>query len=98
MRSTPTSSSPDPSFVYPRRLINVTFRVDDLVLLYAGGRAFREGTSLNALVNRFLEDYSDVHPPAWARPKRRIARRGLVGLDVRRVRGSWWFRERMAGR
>jgi hypothetical protein len=44
-----------PAPIRPPRLINVTFRVDDLSLNYARGRAVVEGTSASALVNRLLE-------------------------------------------
>jgi hypothetical protein len=54
------------------RLINVTIRVDDLTLNYARGRAVVEGTSIAALVNRLLEEYSGVARPEGERISRRI--------------------------
>jgi hypothetical protein len=42
--------------------VNVTFRVEAFTLLCARARALVEGTSVNALVCRLLEDYSGVHP------------------------------------
>jgi hypothetical protein len=54
------------------RLINVTFRVDDLSLNYARGRAVVEGTSINALVCRLLEEYSGVARPSGQEISRRI--------------------------
>ena len=56
----------------PRRLINVTFRVDDIVMLYARGRALREGTSVNGMIQGWLEEYSGVVIPDEDRPKRRL--------------------------
>jgi hypothetical protein len=67
---------------------SVTFRVDAMVLLYAAARAFREGTSLNALVNACLEEYSDLQPPEWARPRRRAARRGYPRFVVSKGRSN----------
>jgi hypothetical protein len=55
----------------PPRLVNVTFRVDDLALMHARGRAFMDGTSVNALVCRLLEDYSGIHPS----PEHEVERR-----------------------
>ncbi len=63
------------------RLINVTFRVDDLSLNYARGRAVVEGTSINALVNRLLEEYSGVARP----PGQEISRRTPMFRE-RRIR------------
>lgn len=54
------------------RLINVTIRVDDLTLNYARGRAVVEGTSIAALVNRLLEEYSGVARPEGEQISRRI--------------------------
>jgi hypothetical protein len=56
----------------PPRVINVTFRVDDLALMHARGRAFLEGTSVNALVCRLLEDYSGIHPSPDHEVERRL--------------------------
>lgn len=56
----------------PPRLINVTIRVDDLSLNYARGRAVVEGTSISALVNRLLEEYSGVARPPGQQISRRI--------------------------
>lgn len=87
----------DPNSIMPRRIVNVTFKVDDLVVMYAAARALRQGTSLNALINFFLEGYSGVQPPSWARPRRRRARRGLPAfvIDATLVRKSPTFRRRM---
>lgn len=63
------------------RLINVTFRVDDLTLNYARGRAVVEGTSINALVCRLLEDYS-----GYARPPGREISRRIPMFRERRIR------------
>ena len=65
----------------PPRLINVTIRVDDLSLNYARGRAVVEGTSISALVNRLLEEYSGVARP----PGKEISRR-IPMFRERRVR------------
>jgi hypothetical protein len=65
----------------PRNDVNVTFRVDGFALLCARGRALLEGTSVNGLVCRLLEDYSGVHP----RPEDEVARR-LPRLERPRVR------------
>jgi hypothetical protein len=56
----------------PPRLINVTIRVDDTSLAYARGRAVTEGTSVSALVNRLLEEYSGVARPPGQEISRRI--------------------------
>lgn len=56
----------------PPRLINVTIRVDDLSLNYARGRAVVEGTSISALVNRLLEEYSGIARPPGQQISRRI--------------------------
>jgi hypothetical protein len=51
---------------------NVTLRVDADVLMWARARAFFGGTSLNALIRSFLDEYAAVperwrqgHPPPW---------------------------------
>ena len=54
------------------RLINVTIRVDDISLNYARGRAVTEGTSISALVNRLLEEYSGIARPPGMEISRRI--------------------------
>ena len=56
----------------PPRLINVTIRVDDTSLAYSRGRAVTEGTSVSALVNRLLEEYSGVARPPGMEISRRI--------------------------
>jgi hypothetical protein len=56
----------------PPRLINVTIRVDDITLNWARGRAVVEGTSVSALVNRLLEDYSGIARPPGQEISRRI--------------------------
>ena len=56
----------------PPRLKNVTFCVDDVSLSYARGRAVVEGTSVNALVCRLLEEYSGVGRPPGHELSRRI--------------------------
>ena len=61
-----------PAPIRPPFLINVTFRVDDLTLNYARGRAVVEGTSINALVCRLLEEYSGVARPPGQEISRRI--------------------------
>lgn len=61
-----------PAPVRGPRLINVTIRVDDLTLNYARGRAVVEGTSIAALVNRLLEEYSGVARPEGQQISRRI--------------------------
>ena len=63
------------------RLINVTFRVDDLSLNYARGRAVVEGSSVNALVCRLLEDYS-----GYARPPGQEISRRIPMFRERRIR------------
>lgn len=57
---------------------NVTFRVEENVLTWARARAFFGGSSLNAVVCRFLEEYAAVParwmeglPPPWT-PEDRI--------------------------
>ncbi len=56
----------------PPRLINVTFRVDETSLNWARGRAVVEGTSVAALVNRLLEEYSGIARPPGQEISRRI--------------------------
>jgi hypothetical protein len=56
----------------PPRLVNVTFRVDDISLNWARGRAVVEGTSVSALVNRLLEEYSGIARPPGQPISRRI--------------------------
>ena len=45
------------------RRVNVTFRVDPLALNHARGRAVVEWTSVNALIDRLLAEYSGIYPP-----------------------------------
>jgi hypothetical protein len=61
-----------PMPIGPPRLVNVTFRVDDISLNYARGRAVVEGTSISALVNRLLEEYSGLARPPGQEISRRI--------------------------
>ena len=42
----------------------MTFRVDYDALTWAGARAWFGGSSLNAVVHRFVEEYAAV-PPRW---------------------------------
>ena len=48
---------------------NITFKIDQQVLLYARWRALKEGTSLNAVVSDFLAEYAGRQ--AENQPKRR---------------------------
>jgi hypothetical protein len=59
---------------WPHELVNVTFRVDLVSLAHARGRAFLEGTSINALVCGLLEDYSGIHPAPGEEIERRVPR------------------------
>ena len=59
---------------WPHALVNVTFRVDLVSLAHARGRAFLEGTSVNALVCRLLEEYSGIYPPPGEELERRVPR------------------------
>lgn len=43
--------------------VNATFRVDPLALSHARGRAVVEWTSVNALIDRLLAEYSGIYPP-----------------------------------
>lgn len=61
-----------PAPIRPPRLVNVTIRVDDLSLNYARGRAVVEGTSISAMVNRLLEEYSGIARPPGQEISRRI--------------------------
>ena len=76
-----------PAPIRPPRLINVTFRVDDLSLNYSRGRAVVEGTSVNALVCRLLEEYSGIARPPGQEISRRIPMfrerriRAIEGVD-----------------
>ena len=54
---------------------NLTVKIDRQVLLHARWRALREGTSVNAVVSAFLEEYAGREsegPP----PRRRAPRAG----------------------
>lgn len=62
---------PRPSF-YTRFVRNVTFRFDEDTLRRARIRALEEGTSLNAVVEEFLE--------TWTTRDLRLARRQFVAL------------------
>lgn len=42
------------------RLINLTVRVDDYVLLHAQVKAMRESRSINGLIADFLSEYSGI--------------------------------------
>lgn len=48
----------------PPREANVTLRVDADTLLWARARAMFGGTSVNALIRRFLDEYAAV-PASW---------------------------------
>lgn len=71
----------------PPRLVNLTIRVDDLSLNYARGRAVVEGTSISALVNQLLEEYSGIARPPGQEISRRIPMfrerqiRAIEGVD-----------------
>ena len=56
---------------------NITFKVDQQIVLYARWRALREGTSLNAVVADFLAEYAGRE--AEGPPKRRRAPRLTAG-------------------
>ena len=66
--------------VLPRtqvRWINATFQVDMVALAHCRGRALLEGTSVNALLNRLLAEYSGIYPPppepaAGQAPRKRV--------------------------
>ena len=70
-RSGPTLELVD---IGPHQLVNVTFRVDVVALTHARCRALLEGTSVNALVCRLLEDYSGIQPPPGEEIPRRLPR------------------------
>ncbi len=62
----------------PPRDTNVTVRIDEHVLTWARARAYFGGSSLNAVLNRFLVEYAAVPsrwmdglPPPWT-PEDRI--------------------------
>jgi hypothetical protein len=44
--------------------VNLTLRMDPDLVMWSRLRAFRHGTSLNAVIRRFLETYAAV-PEAW---------------------------------
>lgn len=82
-----TSLPPDvPEPIRGPRLINVTFRVDDTTLNYARGRAVVEGTSVNALVCRLLEEYSGIARPPGQEISRRIPM--FRSRQIRAVEGA----------
>jgi hypothetical protein len=54
---------PDP-ILRKRRDTSVTFRVDHDALTWARARAWLGGSSLNAVVRRFVDEYAAV-PPRW---------------------------------
>ncbi len=49
---------------------NITFKIDQQVLLYARWRALREGTSLNAVVGDFLAEYAGREPEGQRKRRR----------------------------
>ena len=53
----------------PPKLTNLTILVDDWVLLHAYWRASTEGTSINALLEQFLSEWTGV--PLAVRHRRR---------------------------
>lgn len=66
-------------------MTNLTLRVDDDALERARIRALKEGTSVNALVRRYIESYA-------GRDTQEHARRRLVELSTRLGadrRGTW---------
>ena len=56
-------------------IVNTTFRLDAVALAHARGRALLEGTSVNALIARFLTEYSGIQvppPPPEPPPRPRV--------------------------
>lgn len=71
------------------RLINLTVRVDDYVLLHARWRALREQTSVNAAVAEFLSAYAGVATRIRAtRPPRAPRPRDIYEEGLRRSRAG----------
>ena len=72
------------------RLINLTVRLDDYVLLHARWRALREGTSVNAAIAEFLSTYSGVETRIRAtRPPRAPRPRDIYEEGLRRSRAGY---------
>ncbi|HUG94562.1 MAG TPA: hypothetical protein VMK30_00290 [Pleomorphomonadaceae bacterium] len=77
-------SEPEP------RLINLTVRVDDYVVLHARWRALREGTSVNAAIAEFLSAYSGVATRIrHSRPPRAPRPRDIYEEGLRRSRAGY---------
>lgn len=74
----------------PARNANVTLRMDADVLLWARARAFYGGTSVNALIRTFLEEYAAVPevwraglPPPWTPEARIVEVMDPAGAGIR---------------
>jgi hypothetical protein len=66
------------------RLINLTVRVDNYVLLHAQVRAMREGTSINGVIADFLSAYSGIPTRAMYRRLPRPIRPRTIYEEARR--------------
>lgn len=72
------------------RLVNLTIRVDDYVLLHARWRALREQTSVNAVLADFLSAYAGVATRVRAtRPPRAPRPRDIYEEALRRSRAGF---------
>jgi hypothetical protein len=74
------------------RNANVTLRLDADTLLWARARAFYGGTSVNALIRGFLEEYAAVPdawraglPPPWTPEARIVEVMDPLGAGLRRA-------------
>jgi len=76
---------------------NVTLRVDADILTWARARALFAGTSVNALIRRFLEEYAAVpdawregQPPPWTPEGRIVQVMDPTGAGIRAAKGGSW--------
>lgn len=72
------------------KLINLTVRVDDYVLLHARWRALREGTSVNAALAEFLSTYAGVETRIRATRPPRAPRPRDIYEEAQRIRRRSW--------
>lgn len=73
-------------------MTNVTLAVDEEILKKARIHALEQGTSLNAVMREFLEQYADAHNKYTAVTARLIAKSKQVGASSE---GVAWKRDEL---